>query len=64
MIGTSSAVVNATTACPEPGLGVPCRQAQCDGVPCPQLNVDCATCAKAREASETLPTRQPREFDA
>lgn len=32
------------------GLGVPCYEAQADGVPCEELR-DCAECERARDAS-------------
>lgn len=34
----------------ETGLGVPCGQAQADGVPCFELDRDCATCEEAYQA--------------
>jgi hypothetical protein len=34
----------------EKGLGVPCGQAQADGVPCFELDRDCATCDEAYQA--------------
>ena len=34
----------------ETGLGVPCGEAQADGVPCFELGRDCAECEEAYEA--------------
>ena len=35
-------------------LGVPCYEAQADGLPCTQLGVDCADCARARPADASV----------
>ena len=48
----------------EPGLGVPCREAQCDGVPCPQPDSDCAVCGRAHSTSEPQPPKQQGDGDA
>jgi len=34
----------------ETGLGVPCREAQADGVPCLELGRECAECEEAFES--------------
>ena len=34
----------------ETGLGVPCREAQADGVPCFELDRNCAECDEAYQA--------------
>lgn len=31
----------------KPGLGVPCAEAQADGVPCDVIGADCETCERA-----------------
>jgi len=49
---------------PEPGLGVPCCEAQSDGVPCPAHDCDCNDCERARAAGEPRPTRQQGDGDA
>jgi hypothetical protein len=37
-------------AVPQPGTGVPCRVAQCDGVPCADVVVDCEHCDRSTGA--------------
>ena len=64
MIGTSSAVVDTAAPCPESGLGVPCREAQCDGVPCPEPDSDCAVCGRAHPISEPQAPKQQGDGDA
>jgi len=64
MNGTPVAVARTEMWRPEPGLGVPCREAQCDGVPCLQLKVDCANCDRARPPLEPVSTRRPGVADA
>jgi hypothetical protein len=39
----------------EAGLGVPCAQAQADGVPCTELGIDCAECARAQASTRPAP---------
>lgn len=64
MNGTPSTLPRTDVPQPAPGLGVPCREAQCDGVPCPYCDSDCTDCERAREAAEQLSTRKPRAFNA
>lgn len=49
---------------PRPGLGIPCRDAQADGVPCGKVRVSCDQCDRLRaqqpgswSVREELPTR-------
>ena len=60
MIGTLGKAGHPEMLRPAPGLGVPCSEAQCDGVPCPQVKVDCDNCERARP-SEPTSIRQPVE---
>lgn len=44
----------------ESGLGVPCGEAQADGVPCGELGVLCSECERARAVeNDDLPERRP-----
>jgi hypothetical protein len=58
MNGTLGAAGRVEMRHPEPGLGVPCNEAQCDGVPCPEVRVDCAVCERAHPV-EVIPAQQP-----
>ena len=44
------AVPARATALPQPGTGVPCQVAQCDGVPCAEVTADCEHCDRAGNA--------------
>ncbi len=45
---------------PKSGLGVPCCEAQADGVPCGELGVLCSECERARAAEiDNHPERWP-----
>ena len=45
---------------PKSGLGVPCREAQADGVPCGELGVLCSECERARVVEiDNPPERWP-----
>ena len=57
MNGTLNAAGRTEMLRPEPGLGVPCSEAQCDGVPCPEVKVDCAECERAHPPAD--PTGGP-----
>ena len=46
------------------GTGVPCREAQCDGVPCLDLHADCADCDKARPGTDRPSTTRTERRDA
>jgi hypothetical protein len=46
MNGTLDRVSRSEMWLPEPGLGVPCCDAQCDGVPCRELRADCNDCER------------------
>lgn len=57
MNGTRTTLPRPEVPQPAPGLGVPCREAQCDGVPCPYCGSDCTDCEKAREAAAATSRR-------
>ena len=50
-------------ASPATGLGVPCCEAQADGVPCPELGTHCADCERAQQHRPTRPPPLGEHFD-
>ena len=59
MIAISDTVARPHSQAPQPGLGVRCSEAQCDGVPCDQARTDCDTCERAQPPREATTTRRP-----
>jgi hypothetical protein len=64
MIATAGSTARPVPRGPEPGLGVSCAEAQCDGVPCQQARAICADCDLARQPGEPLPPHEGRKPNA
>jgi hypothetical protein len=50
-------------ATPATGLGVPCCEAQADGVPCAELGRPCADCERGAQRRPTRPPPLGEPFD-